>query len=498
MIKLGKGTIWIQEQFEKYDYRAESKYILYGLYNLFRQDAQSDMPLDSYKRKVRKIYYNHTSKIDDTQPSVQKEESGNTAVYSYKGSRITTVGQLLDFCNVSKDDWNIDRQLINKWESPRKNQEIDLTWTDGKKSGTEKDHGNMRVEPLFQIKVWLTKKVLDNCSLPELKQVNIKLNSKLKKEKLVSKKPVHSVIVLADAQMGFSRDFKTGKLFPLHDRRVFSIALQVIKAEQPEIIILNGDFFDFAELSDKFLNSPEFYYSIQPALIEFAWWMKEIRMKSPNSRIIYLAGNHEDRLQKNIIKHSAFAHGLKSVDRLDDPDVLSIQNLAGLESLGVEWLGGYKHHSGFWLNDNTQITHGTVASGKSGLTVKNIIRDATHSQIVGHIHKFESAEKVIEEGGRRKEIQVWAFGTMCRVDGMVPAHSGFVNWQQGFGIIDIIPNNPEIGVSIYPVKVNNGISIYSQEILYSEEVSQQIAEDTGWDTLDISNVEENVDNLYFK
>ena len=500
---IGKNTIWIQEQFENYAWRENSKSIIYSLYDDFIFGTGSSMSLETYKRTVRNIFQKHTQYFnsnpidEDLASNIKKEEHDNQVIYSYKGPRIITVDQLLECCGVSRDYWNVDRSIVNKWESLRKNKEVDLIWSDGRMDGFVKDHGDMHVEPLFQVKVWLTKKVLDKCSLPELKKIVIKDDSQFMPVKVV-RGELQNAIVLADAQMGFTRNFKTGKLFPLHDRKVLSIAVQTINAEQPNLIILNGDFFDFAELSDKFLNSPEFYFSIQPALIEFAWWIKEMRQASPNSRIVYLAGNHEDRLQRYIIKHSAFAHGLKSVDRIDNFDVLSIQNLAGLDALGVEWMGSYKHNASIWLNDNLQVTHGTVASGKSGLTVKNIIRDATHSQIVGHIHKFESAEKVLEEGGKRKEIQIWSFGTMCRIDGAVPAHSGFVNWQQGFGIIDYDPYNTEIGVSIYPVKVNNGVSIYSREILYGTDPSKQIAADTGWDTLDISNCEENVDNLYFK
>ncbi len=62
------------------------------------------------------------------------------------------------------------------------------------------------------------------------------------------------------------------------------------------------------------------------------------------------------------------------------------------------------------VTDKFEVTHGKMASGKSGLTVKNLIREATHSQIVGHVHKFESAEKVIDDGGVRREIvntRIW-------------------------------------------------------------------------------------------
>lgn len=491
-------TEWIKKRFDKLGWNEESKRQIYLEFTEFIKATGSLMFEGSFKRRVREVLNGEGAHEADVNTSrFETQIFGNNLISTYTGPRIVDKDQLMKLCDIDEDEWNVDVIDVSKHEVPRKNREVHIErGGEGESQYSVHDHGNMVVVPLFRVKIHAVRRVLKPCVLPELKKIEIKNKFKIQKPKVVG--GVNTAVVLADAQMGFYRDMKTGKLVPLHDRRVFSVALDVIKTEQPEVVVLNGDFFDFADLSDKFISSSGFYHSIQPAIIEFAWWMSEIRKASPDSRMVYLAGNHEERLQLHIHRHSAFAHELKSVDRLDAYDVLSIPNLASFDELGIEWIGNYKQRSNFWLTDNFKITHGTMSSGKAGLAVKNIIRDSVISQLVGHGHKFEHAMKVIENGDRRREIEVWMLGTMCRVDGIVPSHTGFVNWQQGFGVIDFVPGDDKINPSVTPVIVNDGACLYGKSVIYGEDNSKQLAEDTGWDTLDISENSEIIDNLYFK
>lgn len=55
--------------------------------------------------------------------------------------RILTAEQLLEIHNISLDEWNVDKQIINKWDV-----------------GAKGPDGNIVVTPLFQVKVFLSKK----------------------------------------------------------------------------------------------------------------------------------------------------------------------------------------------------------------------------------------------------------------------------------------------------------------------------------------------------
>jgi hypothetical protein len=67
------------------------------------------------------------------------EERDGGAVAESTSPRITTLDQLLKACAVDLRIWQIDRHVINKWEV-----------------GVRADDGGVAVEPLFQVKAWLS------------------------------------------------------------------------------------------------------------------------------------------------------------------------------------------------------------------------------------------------------------------------------------------------------------------------------------------------------
>src|SRR5690606_6745198 len=66
-------------------------------------------------------------------------ERDGGAVAESTSPRITTLDQLLKACAVDLHIWQIDRHVINKWEV-----------------GVRADDGGVAVEPLFQVKAWLS------------------------------------------------------------------------------------------------------------------------------------------------------------------------------------------------------------------------------------------------------------------------------------------------------------------------------------------------------
>lgn len=95
----------------------------------------------------------------DTGDQVNFEEQPNgEAVVWATGTRITTVEQLLEACEVDLDYWDPDRAIVNKWENSRRKETRHLTFTGGKIDGEIHDDGKMSVQPLIQIKVWLVRR----------------------------------------------------------------------------------------------------------------------------------------------------------------------------------------------------------------------------------------------------------------------------------------------------------------------------------------------------
>jgi hypothetical protein len=95
-----------------------------------------------------------TSKITD--PVVEPEAPAKGAelqvsggddnqAVSYRGSRIRTIEDLLTYSQTDTKIWEIERHVINKWEVGTK----------------DPASGGILTEPLFQLKLWLRRKVVE-------------------------------------------------------------------------------------------------------------------------------------------------------------------------------------------------------------------------------------------------------------------------------------------------------------------------------------------------
>jgi hypothetical protein len=91
--------------------------------------------LKPYKDYAATIEGDELEKFD--QVTVTREK-GMTIIESPRGKRIKSVDDLVEACGIDLKKQIIERELINKWEV-----------------GTKNEDGEIVVEPLFQVKVWL-------------------------------------------------------------------------------------------------------------------------------------------------------------------------------------------------------------------------------------------------------------------------------------------------------------------------------------------------------
>jgi len=112
--------------------------------SLFKSIETARCMVRSYRGEGHKI----KTHIPNSKTTAQKVEevksdiNDKEACYTSKSTRITTLAQLIDHCMIDLEQWEIDRHVINKWEV-----------------GAKDDTGKIVVEPLFQIKVWLKRRV---------------------------------------------------------------------------------------------------------------------------------------------------------------------------------------------------------------------------------------------------------------------------------------------------------------------------------------------------
>lgn len=339
----------------------------------------------------------------------QYEECGNDAVASVKDEVVHTLEQLLALCEVDTDTWDVDHYLVNSWGQNS---------TDG-------------YTTLYQVKAWLKRKVPIVTEWPIVEPVQWSCKSY---QASAVDHTLGLALVIPDSQTGFWRDFESGELNPFHDRRAIDITVRVARDLQPDTIVFLGDDLDLPDWTTKFSRSPEFYWTTQPAIVERAWWLSQYRAACPRARMVWLEGNHDQRLPNFISDNAVASYNLKPAHDLDRPPMMSIPYLLGLEELGIEWVGDYPNGR-HWINDNLVCEHGDKVRSGSGKTVAAVVNDIRHSVIFGHIHRVEMASKTaFPRKGDRTYVAI-SPGTVARVDGAVPPQKKRTNWQQGFCIV---------------------------------------------------------------
>lgn len=393
------------------------------------------------------------------------EEKGNYLRLVAEGTweaGYRSVDEFLRRMGVDTGQWIIKQGKPNSWPTTGWNGEENAPWTviNHQVSATL-----LRKEPIPLA--------------PQVQPVTIKSRKRTGK-KGRPHHGLHTALAIFDPHFGFSRNMRTQELTPFHDRRVLDIAVQLAHRLRPETIVWGGDMLDLPDWSDRFIRSPEFYWCTQPAVVEAAWWVAQMRTAVPPARIIVTAGNHDARMEKALLVHLNQAYQLRPADEMALPPALSIPRLLALHRLDVEYVDGYPD-ADVWLNDGVVVTHGDRANSAPGATAGNYVRNNAMgdvSMVFGHVHRHETASRTTHgRDGSTNTLRAVCPGCACRIDGTVPG-SHKSNWQQGLAVIRY---DGKYRHSVTVVPSHEGEALFEGEIYQGEERLKDLMGDTGWE-----------------
>ena len=196
--------------------------------------------------------------------------------------------------------------------------------------------------------------------------------------------------------------------FPYHDEKALKAVYNFLSNTHVDTIILNGDILDFYDVSS-FDKDPDRINSLQKEIDMAQKFFKKLRGLAPKAKIVFVKGNHEDRIERYLKKHPE----LYSLDALKLPNLLNLDNYA------IE----YKD-KGFKLG-SLKIIHGDMVRKFSGYTARGELEKHDSSGISSHTHR----------GGvyyyRTPERYLAWFESFCLCD-LNPEYISEPNWQQGF------------------------------------------------------------------
>lgn len=211
---------------------------------------------------------------------------------------------------------------------------------------------------------------------------------------------------------------------PYHNIPALTAAIQFLKKEKIDALLLNGDTIDFFGLS-RFTKDPR-KRKFKEELDTFKQ-LFDVFEKQLNCKIFFKMGNHEERYEhflfekakelvgveefdfENIIKARA-----KGVEIISDKRYMTLNNLAGIH--GHEYIGGIS----------------APVNPARGLFLKSKV-----SCFQGHNHQTSEHTEPTLTG---KMVTTWSLGCLSELH---PAYMPLNKWNHGFAVVDLDANGED-------------------------------------------------------
>lgn len=237
---------------------------------------------------------------------------------------------------------------------------------------------------------------------------------------------------------------------PYQSPEATSLFYKFIKDCQPDWIILLGDFLDCWELSHfrKFpaIDGNDFQNEIERG--------KEVLAKivkiCPESKIVYIEGNHEFRIKSYLMEKAEKLYNLPSL-RLEY--LLELHKYPQITFYELRNKSKFSHH--FVKQGHLWFGHADISRKDAGYTAKALREEIGINVITGHTHKLAFSPRTYKDG----ILSGWEAGCMCQLES---DYSTINNWQQGWLYIEA---NQDISqYTIHPILIQDNSFIFNGKI----------------------------------
>lgn len=224
---------------------------------------------------------------------------------------------------------------------------------------------------------------------------------------------------------------------------------RILKDIQPDQLIIGGDAFDFYQASH-FNKSPERLASLQYDIDIGVDILRNLQSQcKADTKYIFLVGNHEERLEKFLLRNAAQLSKLRC---------LNMEELLELRKMGFSV---YDKRTPF-IYKGVLYKHGNRVRKHSGYTAKSYIDDYMMNVVTGHTHRMAMVKKTISSG-IITSIESGHLSDINKLEYM--ALPG--NWQMGITIITYIDDIPFFNLVEYNVIGNELTAMINKKIYRS-------------------------------
>lgn len=222
---------------------------------------------------------------------------------------------------------------------------------------------------------------------------------------------------------------------PYHSIEALTVAIDYLKKEKIDALLLNGDVLDFHGLS-RFCKDPRKKNFAQ----ELETWKQlfKVFQRELNCKIYYKLGNHEARYEHYLWTKAGELTGVEEFDlsnilhaRAEGITVIKDKTIVKAGSLNII----HGHEFGQSVFSPVSIARGLYMRGKV-------------NAIQGHNHRSSSHTEKDMEG---KIVTTWSLGCLCELN---PEYLPVNNWNHGFAVVDLDGKEFHVrNYSIYKGKV---------------------------------------------
>lgn len=354
-----------------------------------------------------------------TKGNTQQGKKGEQAGVKIKGDQAVVVSEpstdpsdidtMLRERGIKPEEWEVERIVVNEWNT--------LVGRDM--------YGDPIIAMLKQLKVFLRRKIALSWVFPAVEV------AKRHVPKAPRKKAKHQLLVVLGDQQA-----------PYYEPALHAALLRWLAEVKPDQGICCGDTADFPTVS-KYRDKPRWSASVQECLNSAYQLLSDYRDASPDTRWSKLRGNHDYRLESELLLRAERMFGVKPAEvpgqEGDSRHALSLHRLLHLDALGIELVGDEEDG---WEFAEIRPAPGLVVKHRPPKQVTrlhaSVMAGDSHRQSV----KFETGYK----DGQAQIHALVEVGTLARIrEGL-----GYVlepNWQQGFATCTIGPKG-ELGFDL--------------------------------------------------
>ena len=205
---------------------------------------------------------------------------------------------------------------------------------------------------------------------------------------------------------------------PYHSVSALTTALDFIKAEKPDTILILGDLLDFYQLSNFNKDPRKRNFASE---IQMACEVIKIIQDKIGAKVVYKFGNHSARYRNYIFQRAAALAGfedfeLETIIKKRIPEITIVDDKILIDANELTLLHG--HEFGKSMFSPVNIARGLFLRGKS-------------NAICGHHHRTSShVERTLKE----KMIATWSIGCLSELH---PDYLPINNFNHGFAMLDL-------------------------------------------------------------